>query len=234
MRNPRVLWQKLLWTISPAAFLLPASWQQRAMAEVPLLALDFELTSLDVNEANITSVGWVAGKGGSIALDSAYYEVVRSDGGLAQSPVIHGLIQADISNGVPVKQVLDVLVPLLNSHIIVCHNAKLDMAVLHRLMQKQNCFAADVVILDTMKFAIYQLKKHHEVLPLQSATLPVCRERLGLPDAPAHNALDDAMATLQLWFAQLHQLSSGQNTKMKDLVHTGGLSTENLGKIPDG
>merc|ERR1712000_522807 len=161
---------------------------------LPLLAVDLELTSLDVREAQITSAGWVEGRGSHIDISRCFYSVVRTRADLAQSPVIHGLTGADIAQGAHIKEVLEQLVGYAGTHLWVCHNANLDLSVVQ----------------DTLKLAVYQLKKHHEVLPPNSATLTVCRQRLGLPAAPAHNALDDAMATLQLWFAQNQVLNGGK------------------------
>jgi len=58
--------------------------------------------------------------------------------------------------------------------------------------------------------------------------LQVCRARYGLPAVPAHNTLDDAMATLELLFAQIQKfspdtdktLASLQITKAVNVFHT--------------
>lgn len=198
----------------------PTEKKRLSLHETPLLAIDLELTSLDWASAKVTSIGWVEGKGQSIRLDSCYYSVVRATGDVAQSPVIHGLIQEHIADGEHIREVLKHLVTYADSHIWVFHNAHLDLAVLQRAFEDTGVHCPPVLYLDTLKLAVYQLKKYQEVLPPNSATLSVCRQRLGLPAAPAHNALDDAMATIQLWMAQNHVLNGREKVSIGDLLHT--------------
>lgn len=209
---------------------LPDAWQGKLLQDIPVLAIDLELTSLDVNKAKIISFGWVEGQAGSIDLDSCFYDVVRASGSLEQSPVIHGLTEEHLAQGNHVKDALLRLAPMANTHVWVFHNAGLDTGVLNSAMAKNDIQLDNIVTLDTLKLAVYQLQKQHQVLPNNSATLTVCRQRLDLPAAPAHNALDDAMATLQLLFAQLIELGGMKNVRIDDLLHTQALSVINLGK----
>lgn len=210
---------------------LPAAWQNKIISEVPLLAVDLELTSLDVNTAKITSVGWVEGKNNSINLSRCFYSVTRAKGDYAQSPVIHGITEEDAAAGIHIRTVLNVLCQYAQTHLWLCHNASLDLGILQRVFQQTGIDCPDIVYLDTLQLAVYQLKKHHEVLPPNSATLSVCRQRLDLPAVPAHNALDDAMATMQLWFAQNHALNGNRKVKIGDLLHTRALSVRKMKKI---
>ncbi|MBU2976675.1 3'-5' exonuclease [Alteromonas sp. C1M14] len=207
---------------------LPAQWQDKAIKDVPLLAVDLELTSLDVNNAKITSVGWVEGKNNSINLNQCFYSVTRAKGDFAQSPVIHGITEGDVAYGIHIREVLNALRQYAKTHLWLCHNASLDLGILQRVFHQTGIHCPDIVYLDTLQLAVYQLKKHHEVLPPNSATLSVCRQRLDLPAVPAHNALDDAMATMQLWFAQSHALNGSRNVKIGDLLHTRAISVRKM------
>ena len=211
--------------------LLPEERKHQMLRNMPLLAIDLELTSLDPKKAKITSIGWVKGKAGSIDVSSCYYEVVRASGDLEQSPVIHGLTADTIAQGVHVRDALKKLSQYAHTHVWVLHNAGLDMAVLDRVMAANEQQMENVITLDTLKLAVYQLQKQHEVLPPNSATLTVCRQRHHLPLAPAHNALDDAMATLQLWFAQYYSLDPKGTMSIQDFTHTQAVGCRNLGKI---
>ncbi len=214
---------------------LPAKWQGKRIEDIPLLAIDLELTSLDVKTSRITSVGWVEGQAGAISLDSAFYQVVRTSRSLEQSPVIHGLTAETISEGCHINQVLDALVPFADTHVWVFHNARLDIGVLNNALVATGRSIDHVLVLDTLQYAVYQLKKQHHVLPPDSATLTVCRQRLDLPLAPAHNALDDAMATLQLWFAQFHAYNNGtKNVTIDDFLSIRVAKCKKLGKKSSG
>ena len=223
------IWRRIQQWLSGGSA-LPESRKHQMLRDVPLLAVDLELTSLDPQKAKITSIGWTEGKAGSIDLSNCYYAVVRASGDLEQSPVIHGLTADEIAQGAHIKEALEQLIPYAQTHVWVFHNAGLDLAVLDKVLAANNMYLPEVVTLDTLKLAVYQLQKQHDVLPPNSATLTVCRQRLNLPLAPAHNALDDAMATLQLWFAQYYSMDPGGKMSLQDIVHTQAVGCKNLGK----
>jgi len=205
-------------------------WADTTLSALPLLAIDLELTSLNAKVAKVTSVGWVSGKGSTIHLDTAYYQIVRAAGSLAQSPVIHGLTAETIESGAHVKDAMKELAAYASTHVWVFHNASLDTAVLNRVLTELGMLMPDILTVDTLKLALYMLQKEGQVAAPNSATLAVCRQKLGLPAAPQHNSLDDAMATLQLLQAQMHDLGATNQTCFSDLFHTHAVAQINLGK----
>ncbi len=223
------LWQRFRQWLS-GGIALPAARKDQLLADTPLLAVDLELTSLDPQKAKITSIGWVQGRAGSIDLSQCFYSVIRASGDLAQSPVIHGLTAEELAQGRHINDVLAELAPFATTHVWAFHNAGLDMSVLNRVLAANQIFLPEIITLDTLKLAVYHLQKQHEVLPPNSATLTVCRQRLNLPLAPAHNALDDAVATLQLWFAQYYTMDPKGQMRLQDLAHTQAVGCMNLGK----
>lgn len=192
-------------------------------------AVDLELTSLNPLTTQITSVGYVSGKGGRIDLSSSGYHVINTTADLGQSPVIHGLTLDILKNGENLAEMLCVLAPLLKRHILIFHNAKLDLVALNSAFKCCNVPPVEVVYIDTLKLALYQLNKQHQVLPSNSATLSVCRQRLDLPAFIEHNALDDALATLQLFYAQLTELGITKDDALDCLLHTGAVGCFKLG-----
>ena len=190
---------------------------------MPFLAIDLELTSLDASEARILSIGWVEGKANRVDLSSCFYQVVHTRASLEQSPVIHGLTDDDIKQGSAVREIIEALLPYAQSHVWVFHNTGLDMAVLTATCKKLNVSLPDIVTLDTLKIALYLLQKTHQIPPPNAATLSACRQRHKLPLAPAHNALDDAMATMELLWAQLAILDPLGQSKLSDLGNTGAI-----------
>lgn len=216
------MWQQLLHWLNPTTR-LPKQWHNASLVDIPLLAIDLELTSLDPRNSAITSIAWVAGKANSIAMSECFYQVVRTEASLEQSPLIHGLIAEHIAQGADLQPILRQLVKLASSHVWVFHNAQLDLKVLGDACTRYLIPLPTIVSIDTLQLALYQLAKQHQVMPPNSATLTVCRQRLDLPLAPAHNALDDALATMELLFAQLNQLDQHGQLRLPDLLHTGAL-----------
>ncbi|MGY0580998.1 MAG: 3'-5' exonuclease [Paraglaciecola chathamensis] len=199
---------------------IPEKWLSMPLAEIPFLCIDLELTSLDLSATRILSIGWVEGKGKQIELQSCFYQVVSTTASLNQSPVIHGLTAEDIAQGQPVRVALEALVKYASSHVWVFHCTGLDMTVLNGVFKKLNIPLPTVVTLDTLRFGLYQLTKNLRPPPPNAVVLPVCRERYNLPAVPAHNALDDAMATLELLFAQIQKFAPKNSDTLKSLVVT--------------
>jgi DNA polymerase-3 subunit epsilon len=206
------------------------AFHNMTLASLPLLAIDLELTSLDAKQAEITSIGWVGAKNYSIDLSTCRYEVIQTNAVLGQSPVIHGLTSDLLKKGRPLKEVVSALYPLLKEHVLVFHNATLDLAALNKAIMQCGLPSVSVTFIDTLQLAVYQLKKQHQVLPNNSATLTVCRQRLGLPVAPEHNALDDALATLQLLLAQYAQLGVTTSSTFGDMKHTHAIGRKTIGE----
>lgn len=202
---------------------IPEKWREVPFSKVPLLSIDLELTSLNAEESKILSAGWVEGKRNCVDLASCFYKVVYTPASLEQSPVIHGLIEEDIKQGSAVREVIEGLLPFAETHVWVFHNAQLDMSVISKTCQKLNLTLPPVLTLDTLQLALYQLKKSHQVPPPDAATLTSCRQRHKLPLAPAHNALDDAMATLELLWAQMAVLDPAGKHTLKEQAYTGAI-----------
>lgn len=202
---------------------LPDDWAKKSLKETPLMALDLELTSLDTNAAKITSIGWICGNDHQCHLASANHYVIRATGSLQQSPAIHGLTHEKIKQGQDVSEVIDTLVPMLSSHILVLHHARLDMAVIKRLADALCLHLPKLWIIDTLVLCKYLLEKSQQMIGRDSLTLTNCRKRYSLPDINAHNALDDAMATMELWYACQSAMKIRSNESLKALMHTGAL-----------
>lgn len=203
---------------------------KRTLGEFKFLAADLELTSLDASEAHITSIGWVEGRLNRIDISSCEYGVIRTRKPLGQSPVIHGLTNETVDSGESVEAFAKKLSTHTLDYIWVFHNAALDLSVLDRTYRKLRLAPVTVVYFDTLQMALYELRKRHQVVPGYSASLSACIARANLPDFSAHNALDDAFATLQLCYWQLSNLGAKPATQLDGLLHTGAIKTVTLGK----
>lgn len=209
---------------------LPDKWKMISIKDTPLLSIDLELTSLDTNIAKITSIGWVSGTHQSIDLSSAFYTVVRASGDLQQSPVIHGLTARDLLKGEHIKTVIGQLQAFASSHVWVLHNASLDMQVLDRVAKKLGIPETQITTIDTMLLELYFLSKTQDMVKQGAVTLEQCRQRYGFPEAPNHNALDDAVATLALAFAQWYQFDKHSSAPLSDLAHTKTIKVYTIGE----
>ena len=205
------------------------SLRDKMLGDTPLASVDLELTSLDPVTTQITSIGYVSGSAGKITLSSSGYHVINTSADLGQSPVIHGLTLDILQQGEGLADAINSLLPLLKTHVLIFHNARLDLMALDSAFKRCGLPQMEVLYLDTLQLALYQLNKQHQVLPSNSATLTVCRQRLDLPAFPEHNALDDALATMQLFYAQLNELGITLENSLESLAHTNAVGSFKLG-----
>lgn len=199
-----------------------------AHCELPLISIDLELTGLQTDTAEITSIGWVKGKMNEVNLATAHYDVVRAKGDLNQSPVIHGLCAKEIARGARIREKIEELRLYANSHLWVFHNALLDMRVLQKVSKRLGYEPLVISTIDTMLLQVYVMEKAHGFVPGGSVTLGNARAYYDLIEAPEHNALDDAVATLTLLYAQLHHLDKKGVASLRDLAHTRAVKTYKL------
>ena len=205
------------------------SLRDKTLGDIPLASVDLELTSLDPVTTQITSIGYVSGSAGKITLSSSGYHVINTSADLGQSPVIHGLTLDILQQGEGLADAINSLLPLLKTHVLIFHNARLDLMALDSAFKRCGLPQLEVLYIDTLQLALYQLNKQHQVLPNNSATLTVCRQRLDLPAFPEHNALDDALATIQLFYAQLNELGITLENSLESLAHTNAVGRFKLG-----
>ena len=202
---------------------LPDTIANLALKDCRWLAVDFEFSCMDPKTAKFMSAGWIEATSSGIDLASGYYRLIRAKGNLEQSPIIHGLTPRDIARGFHAKDMFEQIIQYADSHIWVLHNAQLDMVMLKQLSLRIGQPLPTIVCVDTMQLALYQLHKNMSVIPNGAATLGACRERFELAPALAHNALSDALATLELWFAQMHVLDASGLTTLQELKSTGAI-----------
>ncbi|SHI16130.1 exonuclease domain-containing protein [Ferrimonas marina] len=184
----------------------------------PLLALDLELTGLSAAQDKILSIACVPIDEGLIRLDQAWHQLVRIDGDVGDSCTVHGIRDIDMAQGLPLQQALEALLPRLSGRVLVCHNATLDLAFLHKGLQQ--CFGETLPLeaVDTLLLEQKRLAGRGETPKSDSLRLGNCRERYNLPNYPGHNALIDALACGELLLAQLAAIGGRKGVSLGSVL----------------
>ena len=190
-------------------------WSDRA-DHCNYLVVDIETTGLSLSKDSILSIGYVAIRKGVIELDSAKHIYIQTEQSVGESATIHGIHDSDIQQkGKSITYAIDKLLTALSGHVLVVHYAKLDLAFLNKVIQARFGFQLLIPCLDTMAIERKrQLRKYPTIQP--KLRLDDCRERYGLPRYSAHNALIDAIATAELWLAQLSHTQGNKQSLLKD------------------
>ncbi|RLA61263.1 MAG: 3'-5' exonuclease [Gammaproteobacteria bacterium] len=186
--------------------------------QVSFLVCDAEMSSLDANEGELLSLGWVSVEGGAIALESAQHYLVKAGNSVGQSAAIHQLRDCDLEGGRADAELLNIFLSAAAGCILVFHNAALDTAFLNRLTWRE--FGAPLLMptIDTLLLEEAKLRRNDVVIKAGDLRLQSCRERYNLPVYPAHNALVDALATAELLLAHVRHRSGSERFPLRKLL----------------
>ena len=182
-----------------------ATWVDAAF-----LAIDLELSGLDVRHDCILSVGWCPIDDSGVPLGQAQHFYFK-DGRVKSAAVgIHQITQEMLdAQGVTTEEILSQLSTALKNRTLLFHHAPLDCGFLHKYWQTYFDQPFDYPAIDTLGLERSILQQRHQVIPDQGLRLSACRQRYHLPDYQQHSALTDALATAELFLAQANHLGTG-------------------------
>lgn len=184
------------------------------LSEVPLVALDLETTGFDPESDAIVSLGLVPMNLDRIRLAGSRYWVVCPRREFEpESILIHHITHEEIE---PAPDLLDILPDLfeaLSGRVPIVHYRRIERPFLRQAIQRRLGEAIDFPLIDTMALEAWLLHNNRNLgqrladrLGLRrrpSLRLAQLRERYGLPAYTPHHALTDAIATAELFQAQV-------------------------------
>lgn len=181
------------------------------LSALPLAALDFETTGLDPRKHEIISIGLVPFTLERIRPTAGFYRVVRPERPLNEESIaFHRITHSQVAAAQPLGEVLEALIEQLTGQVVVVHCRQverpfLDQAV--RRLWREQCM---MPVIDTMAIEARWVRegwrqrlKHWFGARPDSVRLADSRRRYGLPDYSSHHAKVDAMATAELFLAQV-------------------------------
>ena len=190
--------------------------------EAPLLALDLEMTGLDPKTEQIISIGLIPIVNGQIKLCEGRHKLIKIEGSVGQSATIHGLVDADLKQALPLDEALHWLLQEATGSVLVAHHAPLDMSFIkYALLQKNKISSSKqchLYAIDTLRIEHQRLLRKQPMIKEGELRLWSCRERYNLPNYDAHNALVDALSCAELLMAQVSKMGGSDNLKVSDLI----------------
>jgi DNA polymerase III subunit epsilon len=191
------------------------------VADLELIALDFETTGLDAQRDQVISAGWVLIRGDRIVMASAreVHVLNRSPDGVGQSAVIHGIVDSDLDDAESSEALIEHLLPELAGRAIVAHAASIERGFLASMLRQLGGVPLPNPFIDTMAFERRLIEGDGgRVRELHGdLTLDACRARRGLPDHQRHSAGADAVASAELFLAQVAQLGGADQVRLREL-----------------
>jgi DNA polymerase III subunit epsilon len=189
------------------------------LAQVEFLALDLEATGLDMRRDEILSVGFTVIRNLSVRLSESDYFLVRPEQAIPErSAVIHRILDDQSAQGIELEAALVKILQALRGRVLLAHHANIECGFLNQACQR--VFGAAIVFPLVDTFAIeYRSLKRRGVTPYnQGLRLARLREMYNLPRYPAHNALSDAVATAELFLAQIAHRAGGDSMQLRDVL----------------
>jgi len=181
------------------------------LASTPFVALDFETTGLDVEQHGIVSVGLIPFDLRRIRCAQARHWVVKPRKALVEESITyHGITHSDIQRAPDLSQVLDEILEALAGRVVVVHYRAIERRFLDAALQARIGEGIEFPVVDTLELEalaqrevprgwLTRLRGHRR----PSVRLADSRLRYGLPYYAPHHALTDALATAELFQAQV-------------------------------
>lgn len=185
--------------------------EDAAIGDVPLMALDFETTGMDAQVHAIVSIGMVPFNLRTIRPAAGHYWVVRPDPPLREESIaFHRITHSEVEDAPDLDAVLDDVLDALAGHLVVVHYRDIERPFLDAAVRERRGEHCLFPLIDTMTIEarwerqgrLRRIKRFFGIEP-PSIRLAESRARYGLPAYSSHHAKVDAMATAELFQAQV-------------------------------
>lgn len=188
----------------------PFPLAREPLLQVPLVAVDLETTGLDPEQDEIVSVGLVELQGLRVKLATAWHVLVTPSGEIPeQSAVVHHITDDRAAAGEALEHVLPQLLRRLAGKVMICHFARIERQFIDAACRRLYGGRFLTPVIDTFDLARRALEQRHLPYSARELRLWALRERYNLPRYRAHNALNDAIATAELFTAQVQERENG-------------------------
>lgn len=179
--------------------------------QVPLVALDIETTGFDPVKDGIVSLGLVPLSLQRIRLAEARHWIIKPRVPLEDSSVvIHGITHSQVRQAPDLQVVVSELLECLAGKVVLVHHRGIERPFLDRALRSRLGEGWLFPVIDTMELEA----RLHRARPLSwfrrllgarpvSIRLAASRSRYNLPAYKPHHALTDALATAELFQAQI-------------------------------
>jgi DNA polymerase-3 subunit epsilon len=186
--------------------------------QTPILAVDFETTGLNPKIDQILSVGYITIENDEILLSKSCHKIIRTTGELTEKNVIiHEITDDKKSQGELLHKVIEQLLKALAGKIMLVHFSKIENFFLQQACKQLYNFVPIFPIIDTLVIAKNRMDNFGiAYTPTELRLFNLCQWHK-LPNYKAHNALNDALATAELFLAEIAIKNFKNSPKIKSL-----------------
>jgi DNA polymerase-3 subunit epsilon len=197
------------------------------IGSVRYVVFDSELTGLAVKHDSIVSLGAIEMQGGRIELGRTFYRLVDPRTALrGSSVVVHGITPTEAREGSSIAAVLPEFLKFCGDSIVVGHVVSIDIAFLNSEMERSLHRRFPNAAVDTLRIHRWLKERVDDACAFyggsaETADLFSLAKEQDISVAGAHNALNDAYVTAQLFQRFLSMLPRYGIRTVGDLVRIG-------------
>ncbi len=187
---------------------------------------DTELTGLQTKKDSIVSLGALKMSGKRIYFGDFFYRIVDPRTELTgRSVVIHGITPSEAIECPSFEILLPEFLDFCGNSILVGHFVNIDINFINVEMKSLYGFGLQNPTIDTSKLYTWMRQKEEEVCAYhgglsEDLNLFALAKKYNIPVSKAHNALDDAFITAQLFQRFISVLPRYGVKTLKDLLKT--------------
>ncbi len=187
--------------------------------DLEFLVLDFETTGLDVKTDKIISLGYVVIKDLHLLPASSTHILVNPKQQLSEENVgIHQITDNELKSGIRLDLALDQLLHEMTGRVVIVHFDLIEKSFINQACGRfYKIKSLPMKMLDTLRIEQNKVRYTHSYVKQESLRLYALRDRYNLPRYKAHNALQDAISTAELFLAQIEHFGDKDNIRLKQL-----------------
>lgn len=188
--------------------------------ELEFLVLDFETTGLNAMNDQIISMGYTVIKNLHVMPTTSTHILINPNKQLTEDNVsIHQLTDDELKEGVSLSHAMNVLLAEMTDRVVVVHFDAIEKGFINQACRAlYQMRSLPMIMIDTLKIEQLKIRQTHGTIKPDGLRLYALREKYHLPRYKAHNAMQDAIATAELFLAQIDYTGSVNSLKLKDLI----------------
>jgi DNA polymerase-3 subunit epsilon len=195
---------------------VPLPDRRSNILDCEFLALDFETTGLDANREAILSIGYTLLQRGRILMRGNGHHLVMVNKSIPEeSVIIHKITDDRARSGTHLHDVLPLLLRQMAGRVILVHYGAIERNFLNAACQQIYGLQPPLLIADTLQIEKQRLQRSQTTSTINQLRLFNLRKQYGLPRYNAHSALEDAIATAELFLAQVAAIGNGRALPLK-------------------
>lgn len=182
----------------------PIPHPRQLLLKTEFLVLDFETTGLNPRNEAILSVGYTVIRNGRVVLGENGHHIVRVNKQIPrESVIIHKITDDRSHQGQHLTDIMAILLHKMTGRALIAHYAPIERGFLNAACVELYGYKPPLRILDTLAIEKKRLLRREQAATVNQLRLFKLREKYHLPRYKAHNALEDAIATAELFLVQM-------------------------------